>query len=116
MLRNDPSTWDNLTWSNALLPGIQADGGICHLLEAWEVREEAALLFEGIHGTKDLLRTHVANEGIGQEGWYMTPKHWLHVDADGTVPHDLGARYHGVVCVRGMEGADNRGGSFQAGL
>lgn len=45
----------------------------------------------------------------------MTPKHWLHVDADGTVPPELSG-YQGVVCVSGMDGTDNRGGSFQAVL
>lgn len=121
VLRDDPATWDNASWPNAASPGIQADDGLCHLAEAWEVRERAAPFFEGIYGTSELLVSFDGanvmrpTKGPGGKGEYATPKHWLHVDSDGSVPPESSG-YQGVVTVAGMDGTNSEGGAFQAVL
>lgn len=119
--REDPETWGNNMWPNSLSPGIQAREGLCHLPEAWEVRERAAPFFEGIYSDSELLVSfdgaNIMRPTVGPGGKedYLTAEHWLHVDSNGSAKPEKSG-YQGVVQVGGMDGTEGQGGSFQAVL
>eukprot|EP00566_Odontella_aurita_P014959 CAMPEP_0113567982 /NCGR_PEP_ID=MMETSP0015_2-20120614/23584_1 /TAXON_ID=2838 /ORGANISM="Odontella" /LENGTH=350 /DNA_ID=CAMNT_0000470449 /DNA_START=116 /DNA_END=1171 /DNA_ORIENTATION=+ /assembly_acc=CAM_ASM_000160 len=122
MIRNDDhKTWGNRTWPNSYAPGIQSSDGLCHLPEAWEIRESTAAYFEGVYSDPNLLVSfdgaNIMRPTTGPFGSaeYMTPRHWLHVDSCGrNSPEHSG--YQGVVNVSGMDDTNGSGGCFQAVL
>mmetsp|Transcript_18496 Transcript_18496/g.33064 ORF Transcript_18496/g.33064 Transcript_18496/m.33064 type:complete len:397 (+) Transcript_18496:192-1382(+) len=121
VLRNDSKTWENSKWPGAFLPGIQSEDGLCHLPIVWEVREKAASFFEGMYSTSELLVSfdgaNIMRPTKGPHGSakYLTPRHWLHVDSDRSIPAELSG-HQGVVSISGMDGTDHEGGCFQAVL